>query len=273
MIEFISSDFPKRINDEIKAAKREIKIAVAWITFSLFEDELLKAAKRNVKIEIIIDSNKDNNKQKESVDNLRKNGIKIYKIRMNSSMNHMHEKMAIIDDKMLLGSYNWTYNASKNFENLLIISDELELKQNMLSEFADILTFYANSNLLLKQEKDDNGKIVNLLLEDLDYSRCGTEEYDLYNVKIYENGNHKKNHIATNSVPFFQVDNSDEKYYYACLDILKTYNLGHCIDGIVVFDEEKQYHNGDHITFYKTIWKNRFTNCVENKYSEYDLDL
>lgn len=55
---------------------------------------------------------------------LLKKGIK--DIRISSNNYIMHNKFAIIDDKIVItGSYNWTASASeRNDENLLIIHDE-----------------------------------------------------------------------------------------------------------------------------------------------------
>lgn len=52
----------------------------------------------------------------------------------------MHNKYAIIDKTIWTGSFNWTISANnKNYENVLIISNEKEVLEHFLSNFQTLL--------------------------------------------------------------------------------------------------------------------------------------
>jgi hypothetical protein len=54
----------------------------------------------------------------------------------------MHHKFCIIDDAVLItGSYNWTKNARRHFENIIIVENEFELVKQYKHEFEDIKEF------------------------------------------------------------------------------------------------------------------------------------
>ena len=46
----------------------------------------------------------------------------------------MHHKFCIVDDKVITGSYNWTYHANQNNENI-ILTDEPDVVRNYCEEF------------------------------------------------------------------------------------------------------------------------------------------
>jgi hypothetical protein len=52
----------------------------------------------------------------------------------------MHHKFCIIDKKIVItGSYNWTNKAQTNFENIVIIENEIENSKNYLQEFSNLV--------------------------------------------------------------------------------------------------------------------------------------
>ena len=94
-------------------------------------NELIKAAKRNVKVEIILDQSESkfysgNTKGNlETARHLSNNGITVY---LDSSKKTTHSKIIIIDEEyIILGSTNWSYySLTKNNEtSVLINSPEL----------------------------------------------------------------------------------------------------------------------------------------------------
>lgn len=115
MEEFITDNIYDRISSLIKNAITTIKIAVAWFVFSKFEEMLISARKRGVSITIIVDDNQSNRRYGRNIKKLTNNGISVKFLKLDSYINHMHEKIAIIDCVGIIGSFNWTENATKNF--------------------------------------------------------------------------------------------------------------------------------------------------------------
>jgi len=91
---------------------------------------LIKARERGVKVRLYLDKDQVDYKYSQSRFLVQK-GIKT---RVSSNEYIMHNKFAIIDNRLLLtGSYNWTFSANnRNDENLLIIDDPeiIEIFQN-----------------------------------------------------------------------------------------------------------------------------------------------
>ena len=84
---------------------------------------IIEAFDRGVKVRIITDDEKCEDKGSD-VYRLWEAGLDV---KTDSSVNHMHNKFAIIDNAIILtGSYNWTVSASsKNQENILIMESKI----------------------------------------------------------------------------------------------------------------------------------------------------
>lgn len=127
-VEFYDKNIEDKILENIASTKKEICIAVAWITSYKFIDVIEKLIERGVRTRIIIDDNKENREGKEFN---KLNGIcselkivKIYSDDINKKR-IMHNKYCIIDnDKVIDGSYNWSFNAKFNEEHIVIIHSE-----------------------------------------------------------------------------------------------------------------------------------------------------
>lgn len=115
-------DCPTRINALIQQALRSIDICVFTITDNRISREIEDAHRRGVRVRIITDDEKAQDRGSD-VDDLRDKGIPV---RIDSSPSHMHHKFAIFDAEVLLtGSYNWTRSAAMhNQENFLVTADE-----------------------------------------------------------------------------------------------------------------------------------------------------
>lgn len=124
MTNYYTAHIQNHIQDELFAASKSIKIAMAWFTNNrLFQIVLLKL-QTGVDVEIIINDdeiNKGDNKL--DFDAFVKHGGKLHWV---NDGQLMHLKQCIIDEYVLLtGSYNWTYKAEEQLaENLLVIKDE-----------------------------------------------------------------------------------------------------------------------------------------------------
>ena len=110
----------ERIKTELKAARYEILIAMAWFTDQELLDLLILKAKDGVNIQLKLASSADNTKL--DFTELEQAGGTVVSI-IGAGYAKMHHKFCIIDQQVALsGSYNWTNNARRNnFENIQVI--------------------------------------------------------------------------------------------------------------------------------------------------------
>jgi phosphatidylserine/phosphatidylglycerophosphate/cardiolipin synthase-like enzyme len=98
---------------------------------------LIKAQERGVKVRLYLDKDQVDYQYSQSRFLVQK-GIKT---RISSNKYIMHNKFAIIDNRILLtGSYNWTFSANnRNDENLMVIDDP-ELIEIFQNQFINLWT-------------------------------------------------------------------------------------------------------------------------------------
>lgn len=121
------------INSSINSSQRRIYIAVAWFTNQYLFESLLNAAQRKVEIKLIL-LNDILNRNEFGLEFglLANNGADIrFAV---SNFGTMHNKFCIIDNVVISGSYNWTYHANKNNENV-IVTDEDDIVNSYCKEF------------------------------------------------------------------------------------------------------------------------------------------
>lgn len=119
---FSLSDNPqKEIINNINQAEAFINIAMYIFTDKEIAIPLSKARERGVKVRVYLDRDQVDYKYSQSRF-LVQRGIKT---RISTNNYIMHNKFAIIDNRILLtGSYNWTFSANhRNDENLMVIDD------------------------------------------------------------------------------------------------------------------------------------------------------
>jgi len=111
----------KEIIKNINQAEAFINIAMYIFTDKEIALPLVKAQERGVKVRLYLDKDQVDYKYSQSRFLVQK-GIKT---RISSNKYIMHNKFAIIDNRILLtGSYNWTFSANnRNDENLMVIDD------------------------------------------------------------------------------------------------------------------------------------------------------
>jgi len=135
---FSLSDNPQReIIKNINRAQAFINIAMYIFTDREIALPLIKAQERGVKVRFYMDKDQVDYQYSQSRF-LVQNGIKT---RISSNKYIMHNKFAIIDNRLLLtGSYNWTFSANhRNDENLMVI-DDLELIKIFQIQFVNLWT-------------------------------------------------------------------------------------------------------------------------------------
>ncbi|MEA2022432.1 MAG: phospholipase D-like domain-containing protein [Candidatus Caldatribacteriota bacterium] len=125
----------KEIIKNINQAEAFINIAMYIFTDREIVLPLVKARERGVKIRLYMDQDQIDYKYSQSRFLVQK-GIKT---RISTNNYIMHNKFAIIDNRILLtGSYNWTFSANhRNDENLLVI-DDLEIIARYQNQFEKI---------------------------------------------------------------------------------------------------------------------------------------
>ena len=137
----------------LNSSQNSISVAVAWFTNQLFFDSLIVALNRNVAVKILIlDDILNRNEFGLDFGILTKLGAKIRFAK--SNLGTMHNKFCIIDNTVITGSYNWTYHANKNNENIIITDDK------------DVVNSYCNQFEKLFSE----GKSLNLPYEHLKWT-------------------------------------------------------------------------------------------------------
>lgn len=115
--------------------KQNADICVFTIADDDITDAIMRAHQRNVKIRIITDDDKSEDRGSD-IDYLIRQGVPIV---MDDTPYHMHHKFAIFDGHYLLnGSFNWTKSASQhNYENVLI-TDNPDLLNLYQQQFAQL---------------------------------------------------------------------------------------------------------------------------------------
>lgn len=135
----------------IDSARQDIRAALYFFTSRPLAAAILRAQKRGVKIQVIIDGNNESDYSKGFY--LRQRGVDVRyarglpkKARKSKKRKYqvkrfglMHHKFMVVDDKMVAtGSYNWTASAEKwNRENLLVINSS-SLARKYTVEFKKI---------------------------------------------------------------------------------------------------------------------------------------
>lgn len=123
--EAVFENIKDRIQAEIRAARTSIFAAVAWLTEPDLIRELTQAVNRGCSVRLIISAHEYN--QAERFRNLVTSGGELYIYGSEDIMGRhfMHNKFCVIDyHKVITGSFNYTWNASSNAENIVILNDE-----------------------------------------------------------------------------------------------------------------------------------------------------
>lgn len=108
---------------QLQQASQTIEAAVAWFTDDLIFDILLQRLRQGVTVKLVLHDDAINlNKSFDWPEFTRLGGRAYYF--SDSRGGTMHHKFCLIDRQtLLIGSYNWTYNAAnRNRENLIVLS-------------------------------------------------------------------------------------------------------------------------------------------------------
>ncbi|EGQ8176371.1 hypothetical protein D8T49_24075 [Vibrio vulnificus] len=279
--EILFEDLEKSVISELAKAEKHVKVAVAWITFKNYEQLFIDLNNKGVDVEILVsDSPQLRKYNMTSVNKLIQQGIKVTICKMPSSRNYMHHKFAVIDDNVVLnGSFNWSENAARSFENLMIIRGDQEVVREFLAEFGKIkaLDKKAIKSLQSTSKCKCGGRFVNLLVFDstpmlmtyemwadiISYcSSCDTEKTlksGVQDTTLYSKFSGYE-FVDDGSVTKLSIDRDIDEHYTG-------YTLsGHLIHGIG-FVHTRYLHPNDEETVTTIRWKNKFVaQDIEDEY-------
>ena len=120
--EVIFENIEQRIIKEIEDAHYAIFVSVAWFTNKKLFNALLEKAKDNCYVSIIIQLDEINSQCGIDYSQIQVGRSECFNISKDAEL--LHDKFCVIDfKKVITGSYNWTYKASQNSENILILDD------------------------------------------------------------------------------------------------------------------------------------------------------
>jgi len=137
MIEVHFDNIHRQIINHISQAESDLKICVAWFTDIDIYNTILEVQKKGVSVYVIIANHEFNKKSKVDFKELLNNkGHVGYIGNLNDTVSDklMHNKFCIIDnDIVITGSYNWTFKARMNDENVIVIKNQ----PTVISKFAE----------------------------------------------------------------------------------------------------------------------------------------
>ncbi|WP_461791506.1 phospholipase D-like domain-containing protein [Pedobacter sp.] len=272
------------IHEILTEAKTEVCIAVAWINFKVYLGLFEKLISSNIKLRIICSDCNANRSHQIQIDWLIGKGAKIKLLKMPNGRNHMHHKFAVVDDDTLInGSFNWSPNATKSFENLTVIKNCPNEARKFKEEFERLLKVKTASIKALQKvnkckQKGCGGELFNILVFSEKYSKYYELTGDLVRVcNSCEEYSRVKEDIVNNQLPILlqsyngAADEYEEDVLYGLIaDQLSGYMnkketvhaIGRVATGLDGFDNDYIQTN--------ILWKNvfvgtRLPDCFEDK--------
>ncbi len=174
--EAIFENIAERIQSEIGNAQKSVFVAVAWFTNKNLFDELVKKANSGCHISLLVSDDAINNQSRITFEELAIHNSKVYKVG-NGDTQLMHNKFCVIDySTVITGSYNWSYKAESNFENVIVTYNDTKLAEQFISEFDNIRKRYYPDEPKREEQVFPLDKVVRrleilknfILLEDLE---------------------------------------------------------------------------------------------------------
>lgn len=123
-----------KLMQQIASAKKSVKVAMFTFTHQELVQTLIAAHDRGVAVEVVLDHDSSRQTSRKAFQILKDHKISLFTSHRNGLL---HEKMAIIDDEILImGSANWTKAAfSSNDENLCMLFPLTNEQKEKLQSF------------------------------------------------------------------------------------------------------------------------------------------
>lgn len=117
----------QRIKELIRSAKKTVRVAMFTWTRQDLAHEVIKAAKRGVKVQVVIDNNSGKGASAQIVKLLKQNGIDVH---LSQGVGLLHHKFMVVDKKVLVnGSANWTKAAFGTNDDCFLVLNDLSTRQ------------------------------------------------------------------------------------------------------------------------------------------------
>lgn len=147
MIDVHFTNIHSHIINHISKAESDLKICVAWFTDVDIYKSILNVQKKGVLVYIIVANHEFNKKSKVDFKELLNNKGNVgYIGSLNDTVSDklMHNKFCIIDNEIVItGSYNWTFKARMNDENIIVIKDQPSVISKFAVKFESLKPQYA----------------------------------------------------------------------------------------------------------------------------------
>lgn len=148
----VFENIAERIEEEILKSQQDIYLAVAWFTDKNLYNSLVKKSKEGIKVILVISDNEINRNSGINYQDIQTGDSKFFWIGGDKSF--MHNKFCVIDNHLVItGSYNWSYKASTNFENVVITSGDGDLATQFKKEINRIIGELLTDNKVLPVSK------------------------------------------------------------------------------------------------------------------------
>ena len=140
--EAIFENIAQRITSELEKSEHSIFIAVAWFTNQNLFNVLVDKAHQGVTVQLMLSNDEIN--QNSYVDHSQLNiGSSAAYLIGDGKQDLMHNKFCVIDNETVInGSYNWSYKAERNHENILITKGDTVLAEQFIKQFKKIRNTY-----------------------------------------------------------------------------------------------------------------------------------
>lgn len=167
------TEIKQRIISEINKAEQSICIAMAYFTDRDIASAIIKAKQRDLKIDVILSSNSQNQSVKLILEG---EDIKVHSFEVDDARGIMHHKFCLIDGKISInGSYNYSLNASNNNVENIQVSDDIATYTQFSNEFDRLMHDISQSigevgqktDGYVKTRKSEPQNIVNAFSEQL----------------------------------------------------------------------------------------------------------
>lgn len=133
-----NEDIQKQLQSVLTLAKKSLKIAVSWFTNLTIFKQVKEIAASGINVQLITNNDLTNNGGYcLNFNDLIQAGVEVSLIEY---PHLLHHKFCIIDDNIVVnGSYNWTRFSAKNYENITIIRNDLDVVDAFADEFDELL--------------------------------------------------------------------------------------------------------------------------------------
>lgn len=139
-------DIEKHILTELDKAEQSISVAVAWFTNANLYNKLCEKRGRGLTIELMLLDDEINRNSSIDFARLEAIGGRVYRVGNTEDGTLMHNKFCIIDHSTVInGSYNWSYKARSNHENITVSYQAGPLAVQFLNEFGRLKLLYFRS--------------------------------------------------------------------------------------------------------------------------------